>query len=256
MFRFIYNKNMAKNITLCIQYAEVLPDRVIALDKSDIKYLFNVMRCKKGDKLLISDGKGKIFSGRILNKNSIEIIKEEVLETEDRFSIILCQGLLKGDKMDFVIQKATELGVKEIIPFISERSIPKNSRKIERWKKIAKEASEQSKRKFVPHIKEVRKFNNLVEEAKSGILFWENSDKPLIKVFNYLNLDSPLFLFVGPEGGFSSEEVCFAEKFGIKSLSLGKRILRAETAAISSIAILSFLLENYDIIKIKNDIKL
>lgn len=247
---------MTKNKLLCIQYAEVSPDKIIILSPEDKNYLFRVLRYKKGDKVLISDGKGKVFSGRILDRKTIEVIREEKFDTEDRFSIILCQGLLKGEKMDFVIQKATELGVKEINPFISERSIPKYSQRLERWRKIAKSASEQSKRQIVPNVNDIMHFKELVEKSKSGILFWEQANKPLIEIIDFLEPKNPLFLFIGPEGGFSSEEVSFAENFGIKSTSLGRRILRSETASISSISIVSFILENYDIIKKKNDIKL
>lgn len=229
---------------LCIQYSEISPGILVTLSAEDRKYLFKVLRCTTGDTLSVIDGKGKIYRARILNKKTLEILYEKDSCIEKAFRAVLCQGLLKGDKMEMVVQKATEIGVKKIIPFVSERCIVRHTRKIERWKKIAKEATEQSGRSIVPEINEVVNFSDLIKQAENGILFWEKSgSESLVQAISELIVEKPLFLFIGPEGGFSPEEVQMAEKRGIKIVSLGKRILRAETASIVSLAIVNFLLQ-------------
>lgn len=238
-------------IRLIIDYAEVFTGKIIELSKGDKKYLFNVLRFSPGGIVLILDGKGKSFKAKIIDKNHIEILSEDEHIKEDSLNLILCQSLLKGEKMDFIIQKSTELGVKKIIPFISERCVVKNTYKIERWKKIAKESSEQSGRLTVPEISSILAFDDLIKSIDNGLLFWEKGQNSLIDALFKLNLSNPMFLIIGPEGGFSSDEAKKALNKGIKIASLGKRILRADTAAIFSLSIVSFLLQNCDIIKTK-----
>jgi 16S rRNA (uracil1498-N3)-methyltransferase len=238
-------------VRLVIDYAEVLPGKIIKLSKEDKKYLFSVLRLAPGGMVFILDGKGKSFQGKIIDKDYIEILKEEEHKEDERFNLILCQALLKGEKMDLVIQKSTEIGVKKIIPFVSERCVLRKTNKIERWRRIAKEASEQSGRISIPEIMSVVVFDELIKSVDNGLLFWEKEKNSLIEVLFKLNLSNPLFLIIGPEGGFSLDEIDKALNKGIKIASLGKRILRAETAAIFSLSILSFLWENVDIIKLK-----
>lgn len=236
-------------IRLFIDYAEVFKGNIVELSKEDKKYLFNVLRRFPEDIIFILDGKGKSFKAKIIDKNRIKIIDEDENIIENELDLILCQALLKGEKMDFVIQKSTELGVKKIIPFISERSVLKKTNKIERWKRIAKESSEQSGRLVIPEINSVENFKDLIKFIENGLLFWEKAESSLIDAFYSLNISKPLFLIVGPEGGFSLEEVNEALKTGIKIASLGKKILKADTAAIVSLSLVSFLLQNYGIIK-------
>lgn len=228
---------------LCIQYSEIFPGKFIELSKEDRKYLFSVLRLERGDILSVFDGKGKNFLARIVDNSTVEILQEEEINSEDAFSIVLCQGLLKGEKMEMVIEKTTELGVKKIIPFVSKRCVVKQTRKIERWRKIAKEASEQSLRTIVPEITDVIDFSQLINTIQNGILFWERATMPLIQTISALNPDEDIFLLIGPEGGFAPEEVTLAEKRNIKIASLGKRILKAETSSIVSVALTSFLLQ-------------
>lgn len=227
---------------LCIQYSDIFPGKIIELSREDQRYLFNVLRCRKGESILIFDGKGKSFQAKIVGQKTLEVLEEEELYTENAFSVILCQALLKGEKMEMVIQKATELGVKRIIPFVSERCVVKETRKIERWKKIARKATEQSMRTIVPDIDDVVNFSHLIQNIDNGILFWEKATVPLIKTLP-VNCDKEIFLLVGPEGGFTEEEIVMAEERKIKIASLGKRILKADTASIVSVALVSFLIE-------------
>ncbi|GAB6183745.1 16S rRNA (uracil(1498)-N(3))-methyltransferase [Thermodesulfovibrio hydrogeniphilus] len=237
------------NIRLVIQYTELKPETFIQLSKEDKKYLFNVLRCSPGEIVYLSDGKGKTYRAIIIDKQTVKIIEEESLSREEPFSIFLCQALLKGDKMEQVIQKATELGVKKILPFVSARCVVKETNKLQRWQKIAKEASEQSGRSIVPEIEPICSYNELIQKSNNGIIFWEKEQTPLQEALKGIDLRLPVFLIVGPEGGFSEEEIKIAERQGLKVATLGKRILRAETASIVSVAVVNFLLQNYDIIK-------
>ena len=241
----------------------------ISITGDNARYLVSVLRCKKGDELTVFDGKGNCLKTNILKADRREVIAD-VLEkftchTESPVNITLMQGLLKGQKMDMVIQKTTELGVKEIMPVITERSQAKETRKVSRWRKIAEEASRQSGRTFIPTIHEPVEFNQFLgnvgklkgsgETVKRGlgemigIIFWEEgglSLKEAVHKFSSSPIhrvsDSPIHLLIGPEGGFTKKEVTSAEGKGFIVTSLGKRILRAETAAISAIALVQFLL--------------
>lgn len=240
----------------------------LAADKSH--YLTSVLRCKKGDRISVIDGKGKAYEAVVAEISKkhvfINILCETALDTESALNLILCQGILKGEKMDLVIQKTTELGVKEIIPLITERCIVKETRKVKRWQKITEEAAEQCGRTFIPTIHEPIQFNEFLEgggirgtgameywsdEKINGFIFWEEGGLPLKEAIQrFLSSPiphhsiTPLLLLVGPEGGFTSEEVSLAEKHWLIRTTLGKRILRAETAAIVSVALVQFLLES------------
>lgn len=237
------------SVRLLIQYAPLNIGSVLKLSREDSKYLFHVLRMRNGEVIEITDGKGSAFLAEIVDSHHIKILEQKQHAWEDSFSLFLCQALLKGDKMDMVVQKATELGVRKIIPFFCERSIVKDTRKLDRWQKIAKEATEQSGRSLIPEITKVQSYENLIETTENGIVFWEEGQESLIELFKYIDISSPVSLLIGPEGGFTKQEIMMAEDKGFKIASLGKRILRAETAAITALAIVNFLMENYAIIK-------
>ncbi len=239
-------------IRLFINYSEIYPGKIVQLSKEDRKYLFTVMRAKAGDNITILNGKGKSFHAKIIDKGVLEVLNESNTTIDTPYNLVLCQSLLKGEKMDFIIQKATEIGVSKIMLFTSERSIVKVTSKLERWKKIAKEAAEQSVRLNVPEIEAVENFDNLLKIVDNGILFWERATQPLIDVFLTLNISKPIFLIIGPEGGFTQKEVQLALNKGIGIASLGRRVIRSDTAAIVSLALISFLCDNHVIIK-KNE---
>ena len=166
--------------------------------------------------------------------------------------IILIICLLKGEKLDLVVQKATELGVSEIVFVASKRAISKAkdfnfSHKCERYNKIAKEAAQQSHRLSVPVINRLIDFNELGEIiADKKIIAYEKEDgktENMINIVSNLSSGESLAILIGPEGGFEKSEVDFAASLKYKSVSLGKRILRAETAAIYSLSVISCLLD-------------
>lgn len=233
---------------LIILYEEVSSGRVITLSEEDKRYLFKVLRLKPGDPLTVGDGKGNRFIAKIANTEKIEVL-DKLADYDNQFKLILCQALLKGEKNELIVEKATELGVKKIIPFVSERCVRRDTNKIERWRKIAKEASEQSRRSTVPEISQIIDFKELIEKVDNAILFWEKEKEGLLKKLSQLDMDRDICFIIGPEGGFSEEEVFKAKDKGIHTASLGSRPLRAETAAVAATAVLSFLIENYDIIK-------
>ena len=148
--------------------------------------------------------------------------------------------------MDFVIQKTTELGVSAIIPVITERSQLRETRKHPRWKKIAEEASRQSGRIKIPEIFENYSFQDIFDlpvlYSGRGILFWEQGGEKLPAVTEILRHADKIFLLVGPEGGFSEEEVLLASTKGVVTATLGRRTLRAETASITAVSIIQFAL--------------
>jgi len=252
----------------------ILNNRILITDEK-ARYLTSVLRCRKGDGLIIFAGEGNCLRTEILKADRREVIAEVIerfpCDTESPLSITLVQGLLKGKKMDIVVQKTIELGVKEIIPLITERSQLRETRKIARWRKIAEEASRQSGRSVIPVVHEPTEFKEFFSKQTSinylpqspltmggikeesplskggikgvGFIFYEEGSMKISDAVLKIRIhDLPFFIFIGPEGGFTKGEIALAEKKGLIVISLGKRILRAETAAISAVTLLQFLL--------------
>lgn len=213
-------------------------------------YLFSVLRCKTGDGLILTDEKGCSYTAQILSASkkevAIAITGDYTLNTESSLNIILVQGLLKGEKMDFVIQKTTELGVSAIIPLVTERSQLRETRKHPRWKKIAEEASRQSGRTRVPEIFDTCLFKEIFDmpvlSSGNGVIFWEQGGEKLPAIAGRLSHTDKIFLLIGPEGGFSEKEALLASEKGLITATLGNRILRAETASIAAVSIMQFAL--------------
>lgn len=235
----------------------------ITISGEKARYLISVLRCSAGDELQVFDGEGSLYKSKIAGienkKVIIDLLEQIFLNAESSLNLTLVQGILKGEKMDMVIQKATELGVKEIIPAITERSQIRHTRKVDRWRKIAEEASKQSGRTMIPVVHEPMELNSLFAVIDSlplrGFIFWEEGELSLEEAikqsavsiqhsaFRKLStLNSQLFVLIGPEGGFTKNEADIAVSKGLIIVSLGKRILRAETAAISAVALIQFLL--------------
>ena len=220
----------------------------------DAKHISAVLRMKIGDMAVICDNSENDCLCRIisLEKDAVEF---EVLdcrrnEAEPKVNVTLFQCLPKGDKMDFIVQKAAELGAARVVPVLSKRCVsrPDNksaAKKIQRWQKIAEEAAKQSGRGKIPQILPLTDFATAVKEygqKGTGILFYECGGESLNK------LVSPdlkeIGIFVGSEGGFGPEEAEFALSCGISAATLGKRILRCETAPVAALALLMNLTGN------------
>jgi 16S rRNA (uracil1498-N3)-methyltransferase len=228
------------------------PGIILPPDKA--RHVVSVMRCRKDDEITVFDGLGRSYLAKISGiqkKNvSIDIIQELMVDTESSAHLVLCQGILKGEKMDSVIQDSVELGIKEIIPLITGRCQVKETRKTKRWRKIAEEAAEQCGRSIVPGIREPQTFGDffgtfISADSSHGIIFWEEGGFPLDDAFNKSGLSNadPFFLCIGPEGGLLTSEVEMAESHGFIKATLGRRILRAETAAVVAVALVQYLAE-------------
>ena len=147
---------------------EQIKGQRITISGEKARYLISVLRCNVGDELQVFDGEGSFYKSRILGidnkKVTIDLLDKISFDTESHLNLVLIQGILKGEKMDLVIQKTTELGVKEIIPAITERSQVRHTRKTDRWRKIAEEASRQSGRAMIPVVHEPIEFKSLLAQ--------------------------------------------------------------------------------------------
>jgi 16S rRNA (uracil1498-N3)-methyltransferase len=204
-----------------------------------------------GSLITLTDSKGNDFRGRVVHvsREEASILIFDVLpfSTESSLEIVLLQALPDKERMELIIQKATELGVSAIIPFKSERSISLEERetkqkKAHRWQEIAVKAVQQSRRAKVPRVETYRSFQEALNFCGADglkIILWEKKGEPLRKI---LKQDPPqkVYAVVGPEGGFTEEEVGFAKDKGFVPIKLGQRILRTETAAITLIGILQY----------------
>lgn len=217
--------------------------------KDDIFHISTVMRMKIDDEIeVVSDDKLYLVKIISFNPFNVEIVKniDETHELDGNIRLFIC--LLKGDKTEFVIQKAIELGVKEIVLVESSRCVVhidknKKENKLIRFNKVCKEALEQSKRTKNVQISDIINFKDINKyKADISLIPYENSESTLLSLNNDLKdiKGKTVNVIVGPEGGFSKEEVEFAMNCGFKNITLGKRILRAETANIFIVSLLSF----------------
>jgi len=226
---------------------------------SDVNHIKNVLRKLPGDKVICFDSSGKEYTSIIkeISQGSIILTVSSVkqLETESKIKINLGQCLPKMSKMDEIIQKSTELGVSTISPILSERSVAKGE-KTDRWQKIASESAEQSGRYLIPEIKPLMTFDEFINDKTTydiKIIAWEcetgntikNIIAPFVKTHCNASLRSgiSISIIIGPEGGFSSNEIDKAKSHGYIPVSLGKRILRTETAGPAVIAMIMYELE-------------
>lgn len=240
----------------------VTPDQVrdgrIYIDGSDVNHIKNVLRMRIGETLKISDGNNKKYLCQIETMTSDEvcalIIEEQGQNTELPSKIVLFQGLPKGDKMELIVQKAVELGAYEIVPVATRRAVvkldaKKASKKVERWNSIAESGAKQSGRNVIPKVTDVMSF-------KEAVLYAKKLDVVLIpyelaegmpktrEIISGIRPGQSIGVFIGPEGGFEAEEVAFAMHEGAAPVTLGKRILRTETAGLTTLSVLMYHLES------------
>jgi len=222
--------------------------RPVVLEQTEAHHLRSVLRLNKGDKVELLDGAGGIYQAIVLTTEpqaTLEITGSEKQPTP-RPALHLGQSLLKGQKIDLVIQKATELGASSITPFTSTytNTAKPGASKIKRWQKITKEACKQCRQAHPLKINQPNNFKNLIASGKNyqqRFIFWENEQENSLASISELGALDTILIILGPEGGFSEEEVKMAQENGFISLSLGSLVMRAETAAISAMAIIQFL---------------
>ncbi len=225
---------------------------LLTIKGTEARHIQKVLRLKTGGTLTVFDGSGREYEGTIVKRAPTSVvIKINVFipsKEESPLEITLAQSLLKGEKMDYLIQKATELGVKEIIPFSSSRSIPlldrsKRLERVNRWEKIAIGASKQCGRGLIPKIDRLRDYTDMLSLASQEslrLILSEREGRRLKEVLREFVDKRKVFFVVGPEGGFSQDEIEGSKELGFVPISLGQRILRAETVSLCLLSILQY----------------
>jgi 16S rRNA (uracil1498-N3)-methyltransferase len=221
---------------------------------AELAHLRKVLRLGPGDRLTVFDDTGweheAVIRSFSADRGDVDILRSYRPERESSLQLTLALGLTKGEKMDFVVEKATELGVQTLVPFISSYTVPKlNDRKIEtrteRWQRIALSATKQCGRTLVPKILTLCEFRELVSQPWTDtlkLLLWEKEGQLTLKqVYEAEREARAILLVIGSEGGFSSEEADKAQQRGFKSVQLGHRVLRSETAALAALSVVQFL---------------
>lgn len=235
---------------------DILKEKIV-ITGGDAHHLGHVMRAKAGDRLVVADDVGSVAEMEItgFTAETVELALVKYIEekTESDINIILAQCLPKGDKLELIVQKSTELGATEIIPLMSRNCVvkydgKKSKAKVEKWQKIADEAGKQCGRSRLPKVQDIQNFSEWLKKAKEEneetllMMCYENEEQTGIKTLlnGADNSVKNFVIIIGPEGGFSLEEADLAKSLGISSVSLGRRILRAETAAITAVSIVQY----------------
>jgi 16S rRNA (uracil1498-N3)-methyltransferase len=230
----------------------------IMLPDSVARQIRAVLRLRPGERIIVLDGRGLEIEVALIEVSQARVAGRVVARRpapgETRASLVLCQGLLKADLFEWVLQKGTELGVSAFVPMQCQRSLPglvaPSPARMERWRAIMREAAEQCRRGLVPALRPVQTFGQalaaLPPEALAVVL-WEEAREPSLRAFLRGALARepatparPLYLFVGPRDGLTAEEAHLAERHGAQVVTLGPRILRAETAALAAATIILY----------------
>lgn len=228
-------------------FAKKMEENQFILEDTDYHHIKNVMRMKEEEQIEIVYEQNLYVAHILYHDNQIKVIKEE--QRTNKISkdcyITLIIPVLKEQKMDFILQKATELGVSEIIPVVMERCVVKvdgkEEKKVQRWRKIVKEASEQSKRLTIPKINEITSFCQLKEIKGVKLVCSTVENKKNIKnIMNSINNCDRISVVIGPEGGLSMKEEKDLMKKDYLPISLGNRILRVETVPLYLLSILNY----------------
>lgn len=226
----------------------------IIITGDDVNHIKNVLRLKCGDMITVSDGAGTDYICHIsgIDADTVTADIEDVCKNASELpvNITLFQGMPKSDKLEFIIQKAVELGAAEIVPVLTKRAVvkvdeKKAAKKTERYNMIAMSAAKQSGRGIVPEVREFMTFKQALNYAKDldmNIIPYEEAEgiEYSRQVINEIHGKKSLGIFIGPEGGFAKEEVEQAVGMGAKCITLGNRILRTETAGMAVLSIIMF----------------
>ena len=247
----------------------ISPDQVaepqITISGEDVRHIRAVLRMKTGDELLLCDGRGTEYTAKITGMDpsaiNAEITSRSIKDIQYP-RVTLGQGLPKSDKMDWIVQKATELGVAGIVPLATERTIVKirdEEKRIARWRKICREAAMQSSRPDIPMVEEIRTFTDFLRtlpapsvcecsrerranpEPRTLLLLpWEEGTEPIKNILRQNTNAQNIIVLIGPEGGFSNAEAELATGRGFHAVSLGPNILRTETAAVAALSMIGY----------------
>lgn len=216
----------------------------------DARHLSHVLRLTIGDYVELADGDGTCWEACIVSMGAktveLSLLSRTVSRGESPVSITVAQGMLKDKKMDMIIRHLTELGITQWVPFFAHRSIPRPDQKklaarVDRWRRISREAMKQCKRSQLPLIMEPVSFEALLALSKDHdekIAFWEKGSIPFGNITTEpSSLPQKIIVLIGPEGGFLEAEIEAAQTVGFSAFSLGSRILRAETASLTACAL-------------------
>ena len=229
----------------------------IKITGSDVNHIKNVLRMRAGEEISVSDGAGKDYFGKIrsIDRDCVLIDIENSWDSyvELPAEITLFQGLPKADKMELIIQKAVELGACAIVPVITKRTIvrwdeKKQDKKLARWQGIAESAAKQSGRGIIPKVTAPVSFSAALEQARfmeAAVIPYEKAEgmEAAREKVRSMRGKKSIGVFIGPEGGFDTDEIEAAIKAGVCSITLGRRILRTETAGLTALSILMFELD-------------
>lgn len=227
--------------------AVTMPDMV--LNGNEVRHISRVLRMRAGDMLVLFDGSGYDYTAEIVaveeNDVTLRVHKKEEAVNEPRVMVTIYQAVIKSDHFDYVVQKCTELGAYGFVPFISERCVkkPKSPQAfVEREARIALEAAKQCGRSRVPQIEGVMDLEQVAKRIENGfaLIAYEGERECSLKQAVSGFQGDEIALIIGPEGGFADEEVKRLESAGAKPVSLGKLILRAETAGAAALAMIRY----------------
>ncbi|MDY5845632.1 MAG: 16S rRNA (uracil(1498)-N(3))-methyltransferase [Bariatricus sp.] len=239
----------------------VTPDQVseesIYIEGQDVNHMKNVLRMKIGEQVGISDGNNLKYVCEVASyeekKAVLRILERMEADTELESKLYLFQGLPKADKMELIVQKAVELGAFEVIPVVTKRSVVKLDdkkavKKVERWNSISESAAKQAGRSRIPEVKMPLSFKEALKKASDLdvlLIPYELADgmEKTRQLIRSIENGQSVGIFIGPEGGFEAEEVEEAVKAGANEVTLGRRILRTETAGLAILSVLMFELE-------------
>lgn len=245
-----------------MQHFFVTPAQVkgdlIFIEGSDVNHMKNVLRMRPGEEVTISDGNNQQYLCEIRDYENDEailhILEKMDMDTELPSKIYLFQGLPKQDKMELIVQKCVELGVFSIIPVATKRCVvklddKKAKKKIERWQQIAESAAKQAGRGLIPEVHDVMSFKEALKYASDldvVLIPYELAEgmRETKQIISEIKPGQSVGIFIGPEGGFEKEEVEAAVLEGARAITLGKRILRTETAGLTTLSVLMFHLED------------
>jgi len=239
-----------------IQHSQIQGSRLY-VEGPDVNHIKNVLRMKRGDQVMVSDGEGMQYLCA-LESFTDGLVWFEIVDTwkENRelsSKLYLFQGLPKSDKMELIIQKAVELGVYQVIPVVTRRAVVKldekrEEAKVRRWNKIAESAAKQSGRSVIPQVTGVMSFKEALTFAggfEVKVIPFEHARgmDGTRQEFGRIGPGMDVGIFIGPEGGFEDEEIALAASAGVRAVSLGRRILRTETAGLMVMSVIGYLLE-------------
>ncbi|HWR62113.1 MAG TPA: 16S rRNA (uracil(1498)-N(3))-methyltransferase [Clostridia bacterium] len=236
-----------------------IENEVITVTGEDVRHISRVLRLEKGDSIMLCDGEGTDYLAEILemDRHSVRtaILEKGPSKGEPDIEVVLYQGIPKSAKMDLIIQKCTEMGIKRIVPVFTSRTVVKlesgkdEQKKVERWAKIAEEAAKQSSRGIIPAVGMPVSLAYALEDAGKldmVIVPYELEGSVSIKEALRRKKAGSIGFFIGPEGGFEPEEIVKAKNMGAMPVTLGNRILRTETAGL---AVLAAIMYEYDQMK-------